>query len=230
MVGSYVRSRGFLAVTSVAAGLAAGPARAADDGYANVFSSVLGAVGVISVERSPEIEYRERPPLVLPPGAQLPKPVPVGAKRTAAWPQDPDVAKRRKAAEDARGPLQALGAERNETVTKADLLKGRDSAAGGGGEPVLLNDCGSANAKTRHCLVMSPDELKREGEAFAAANPDKDLTLKAGVEPERNYLTQPPKGYMAPTRTVKATAEAPQPKVDDANPMSFLIPHPKTDE
>jgi hypothetical protein len=31
--------------------------------------------------------------------------------------------------------------------------------------------------------------------------------LEAGVEPDREYLTQPPKGYMAPKANVKATFE-----------------------
>ena len=41
----------------------ASSAQAADDGYANVFSSVLGSVGLIKDDPAPDIQYRERPPL-----------------------------------------------------------------------------------------------------------------------------------------------------------------------
>ena len=43
------------------------PAQAADDGYANVFSSLFSAVGLVKSDPPPDIAYRERPLLVLPP-------------------------------------------------------------------------------------------------------------------------------------------------------------------
>ena len=65
---------------------------------------------------------------------------------------------------------------------------------------------------------MNPDELKAEGERFSATNPDKADTLVAGKEPDRVFLTQPPKGYMKATKAVKATTEAPEEKLDDSSP------------
>ena len=47
--------------------------------------------------------------------------------------------------------------------------------------------------------------------------------ITAGVEPDRLYLTQPPKGYLKATKTVKATREAPEVKLDDANPKTELL-------
>ena len=189
-------------------------ARAADDGYANVFSSVLGAVGVISTDKTPDIEYRERPPLVLPPNDALPKPVASGAARTAAWPQDPDVLKHRKEAEEARAPhtLDPNSSDKGVVLSKAEMLKGRAQ-----GEPVRPNECGNDD-KVRNCLVLNPDVLQAEGERYRALNPEKSDTLVAGQEPEREYLTQPPKGYMKASRSVKATTEAPEEKVDDSSP------------
>ena len=190
------------------------PARAADDGYANVFSSVLGAVGVITPDKSPDIEYRERPPLVLPPSDTLPKPAAGAATRSAAWPQDPDVVRHRKEASEARAPhtLDPTLSDKGVLLSKDELLKGR-----GQDEPVRPNECGN-DGNGRNCLVLSPDELKAEGERYRAANPDKSDTLVAGQEPDRVYLTQPPRGYMKATKAVKATTEAPEEKVDDASP------------
>lgn len=226
MRGSLTRLGGSIFVTGlIGLGLGlASPAHAADDGYANVFSSVLGAVGLIKPDPGPEIEYRERPPLVLPAQATLPKPVPSGTKRIAAWPHDPDVERRRKDAEEARAPRNNPMNDKEEVLSGAEMAKGR-----GQSEAVKPNDCG-VNGNARGCLVISPDELKAEGDRFASMNPGSTDTVTAGKEPDRVYLTQPPKGYMKATRTVKATAEAPEPKVDDSNPRTFLMPQKKDDE
>lgn len=213
-----------LAASVLATGLGlAAPALAADDGYANVFSSVLGATGLIKPDAPPEIEYRERPPLVLPPQQTLPKPVAGEAKRTAAWPQDPDVVRRRKAAEEARAPIIGVG-DHAEVLSAAELAKGRAE-----GQPAAGNPCGP-KGNSRGCLVVSPDELRAEGDRAEASNPTVKQELTAGQEPDRVYLTQPPKGYMRPTKTVKATAEAPDQRIDPANPRSFTQPAKKEDE
>ncbi len=52
--------------------------------------------GVIGKRGGEDIEYRERPPLVVPPGSALPRPQEPASARTAAWPNDPDVARRRR--------------------------------------------------------------------------------------------------------------------------------------
>lgn len=224
MMRSLTGLAGTIFATSlIGAGLGTMPARAADDGYANVFTSVLSAVGVVKPDPGPEIDYRERPPLVLPPQDTLPKPEATGVKRTAAWPQDPDVLRRRKAAEEARAPIVATG-DKAEVLTPAQLAKGRAQS-----EPVNPNNCG-AKGNNRGCLVLSPVELRAEGERFEAANPDKTNELQAGQEPDRTFLTQPPKGYMKPTKTVKATTEAPEERIDPSNPRAFLMPTKKAEE
>ena len=91
-------------------------------------------------------------------------------------------------------------------------MKGR-----GKGEPVRPNESGN-DGNARNCLVVNPDVLKAEREKFQAANPDKADTVVAGKEPDRVFLTQPPKGYMKATKAVKATTEAPEEKLDDSSP------------
>ena len=229
MMGSPVcrRASHVAAALSIGFGIcAAAPARAADDGYANVFSSVLGAVGVIKPDESPEIEYRERPPLVLPPQNALPKPLASGSRRTAAWPQDPDVVRRRKADQEARAPVRVPGDDRNEAGTPGEFRKGRAAAQE---ESFGPRQCG-ANGNARGCLVVSPTVLKEEGERYEASNPDAKEVLVPGQVPERVYLTQPPSRYMAATKVVKATTEAPAPRSDEANPRAFLKPHKSTDD
>ena len=53
------------------------------------------------------------------------------------------------------------------------------------------------------------------GKLAVTAEKKEDAGVQAGIEPEREYLTQPPKGYMAPKQTVKATFEAPRQKYDE---------------
>lgn len=216
MSGSSARHRGFVAAAGLIGlcAVAASPARAADDGYANVFSSVLGSVGLIRSDPAPDIEYRERPPLVLPKDAALPKPVVGGIKHTAAWPQDPDVLRHRKEAEEAHAPhtLNPELGDKAQLLSHDDMMKGRADS-----EPVRPNNCGN-DGQGHNCMVLSPDVLAAESEHYRAANPEKSDTLVAGQEPERVFLTQPPKGYMKPVKSVKATTEAPVQKLDDSSP------------
>lgn len=205
------------AVGLVGLAFAASPANAADDGYANVFTSLFNAVGIIKPDPAPDIAYRERPPLVLPPQPGLPKPV-ASVDRGAAWPKDPDVLRHRKEMDEARAPRSGMAVDRDDQLSQAELAKGRGVSAGP--EP---RDC-NPNGNNRNCLLVNPDELKAQGDRFAAANPARTDEITAGQEPDRVFLTQPPKGYLRPTKTVKATAEAPIQKVDDANPRSFTAP------
>lgn len=220
----------FCAAALVSFGWSAGIARAADDGYQDVFSSVLTAVGVLKADQSPEIDYRERAPLVLPPKMELAKPVPAGAARTAAWPQDPDVLKRRKADAEARMPSLNILGNTNDRMSKEELMKGRLAGTGNVPEIAARHDACGNNGNSRNCLIVNPDELKAMNDRYqASGNGEKDR-LVAGQEPDRMYLTQPPKGYLKTTKTIKATAEAPIINVDEANPSSALVYRPKPDE
>ena len=212
------------ALFALATGL--GPAAAADDGYDNVFSSVFSAVGLTKSDPAPDIDYRERPALVLPPKMELAKPVAAGTGRPASWPQDPDVLKRRKAAEEARAPIGNLLGNRRDLVSRDELAK----AKAGEGITAPQPYCGS-QGNARGCLVISPEQLKAEHERYASSNgSDIKKELQPGEEPDRQYLTQPPKGYLALSKAVKATTEAPKPMIDEANPSASLVYRPKPDE
>ena len=217
---------------AVLAGLSVGPrlALAADDGYDNVFSSVLTAVGVLKADSSPEIDYRERAPLVLPPKNELGKPI-APVARSAAWPQDPDVLRRRREAEDARAPMPNLLGNPNALSSKQELLNGRTASADtNGGEPRYSRCVNQGNQ--RGCLVLSPDDLRAEHERYEAQGGDgtHKQQLQAGQEPERVYLTQPPRGYMKASKVVKATTEAPKTITDQSNPAAALLYKPPADE
>ena len=99
----------FAATAMIAFGLMGGtPARALDDGQENIFDSLLGLVkmgiGFEDDDVKPSIDYRERPPLVVPPKMELRQPMQPVGQRNAAWPVDQDLAKQRQAAAAAARP------------------------------------------------------------------------------------------------------------------------------
>lgn len=219
-----------LALGIVLAASAAVPARAADDGYDNVFSSVLTAAGVLDAKRTPPIDYRERAPLALPPKVGVVPPVRTQVARPASWPKDPDLIKQRKADEEARAPMEdGFVKTRNGTLSKAELMQGR--VAGTDSQKAVPDECAGFANNNRNCLLLSPDELRAQGERYEAANGDKPKdVVTAGTEPDREFLTQPPKGYLKATRTVKATVAAPDIKLDESSPKSGLFYRAKPDE
>lgn len=232
-----VRPLALVAALGVTA-LWATSASAFDDGYQNVFSSVLTAVGVMPPERTPDIDYRERPPLVVPPKAALAapktalaKPQAAGAGRSAAWPQDPDVIRRRKEADEDRLPVIGIFDKRQadqRPESKEEMLKHR-AALNGPDDPATMY-CREQEHSDAHCRI-GPAELKAQGDRYRAANPEASTdVITAGVEPERKYLTEPPTGYRKATKTVKATAEAPRPARDQSSPLSSYINVPKPED
>jgi hypothetical protein len=139
------------------------------------------------------IEYRERSPLVLPPGRDLPAPAAASsAKKTTGWPDDPDIkrAKEQKAA--SKRPL----------VTNPDAEDGARPAL-----PSELNVGRSAPRRDTGGPAKSAEEAEAPstqkelgsksifGRVFG---PSEEYTTFAG-EPARSSLTEPPRGYRTPS-------------------------------
>ena len=195
-------------------GFAAAPALAADDGEGSLFDSVFSIVGLGSAKSAPEIDDRDRAPLVLPPKMMLRQPLPAGAQRPASWPIDPDLVRRRKEAEDDK-IITTLDSNRfrGQPLSKQDLLAGRGATAPVQ-EPVPIQCLGS---RSRDCQWVRPDVLRSQGIKTVEAP-----VLALGSEPQRKYLVQPPAGYRKVTKDVKITQSAPVEKEDASNPLSFF--------
>ncbi len=84
------------------------------------------------------------------------------------------------------------------------------------------SNCGN-QGNQRNCLVLNPDDMKAMDERYQASGQGEKKEIVAGEEPDRMYLTQPPKGYLKVNKTVKATTEPPKQKIDEANPNAALI-------
>jgi hypothetical protein len=164
-----------------------------DDGSENVFSAVLGLVGISGEKVDPSIDYRERAPLVVPPNRQsLPQPLPPVSQRNAAWPKDQEMVRRKQAEEARRRPRVD---EVHNPVSQAELARGR-SAPGAAAAPQTDPNCSDPLSR-----VCNPESFWATMRNTRSA--DTDVKLVPGTEPSRDWLTEPPTGYRKATKETK---------------------------
>lgn len=145
----------------------------------------LSGIGLLEKRQDP-IDYHERPPLVMPPkidGKALPQP---RARSTStAWPKDPEIAERERAAKERRNPkgAQAQGRydDNNATLSVDEMRSGRRAGAS------LTTEAERKPGDTnRDDSLLSPFDLLKGKSANAEPS---------DVEPNRDVLTDPPTGY-----------------------------------
>jgi hypothetical protein len=203
-----IRNRLRLAALGAALTLASGAS--AQEGV--FMKDFLGSIGVIPKERPP-INYRERPPLVLPPKMELREPANPNAVQAAnpQWPNDPDVAAARRREAEARLPVtqsEKRRLDQNATLSIHEIRQGRRPGAEVPNAPVVRR-----GDIARDALLVSPDELR-------ATSSSKEATLSSLDEPERSSLTEPPAGFRKPTERVKPTFEI-EHRADEADPKAY---------
>ena len=192
-----------LLTASAAAGLfMAAPAHAInDDGRGSTLESLLDMVGMGGDKESDSIQYRERSPLVVPPKMDIPTPQARPSQKAAQWPQDQEVVRARKkqAESNARSMSKYIDSNGGEKLSPEEMRAMRTPSA-------------SATGPSQGCKMDPFDKnscsvAEYWGNLSAKSEKKDELSLQAGVEPPREYLTQPPKGYMKATQNVKATFE-----------------------
>ena len=147
------------------------------------------AKGLFGNGERDEIDYRQRPPLVVPPGSALPRPQDPEATRIAAWPNDPDVARRRA---DARAGIVPFtenpNTRNNPLLDQREIRRGR--VVGRGGGPDIAQE---------HTNFNNQIDPIRIGRSLASRqNQDDQSNLLYGSEPPRRSLSEPPVGYRRP--------------------------------
>lgn len=184
-----------------------GPAFAADDDDEGTWDqqalrSILRGIGLRN-GREGSIEYKERPPLVVPPNRELPPPDTTGSisQHPPAWPSDPDEAKK-KAAKKA-----ASERKWSDVSTWGDAL--RPSELKAGRVDKLPNEPGIKPGQTVETSTqLRPDELGYKGDGLWSTLTglghtfDKEKPAEGAKflrEPPRATLTQPPSGYRTPS-------------------------------
>jgi hypothetical protein len=161
------------------------------------------------------IDYRERPPLVLPPKMDLPPPQASLEKPDPAWPNDPDVGRVKKLKAESKAPARQVNeATANPHITQQELEKGRIAVS----DPTSPQQNACDNSNAPECLYTPWSVLRK----VTDAGKDEKDTLRPGEEPTREYLTEPPPGFRKPTQVVKATREAPREKEDASDAAAYI--------
>jgi hypothetical protein len=188
-----------LALTS--ASLVSSPGWAGDDGAAplwqgigSIFGPAIGFSG-LGGEKPPPIEYREHGKLVLPPNSDLPPPS-SSATADPAWPVNQEIVRKKALKEEGKKSIAGVGDVRlrythpfppNEPVTvRAVDPEGQTVKCEG--------SCGSSSSVLGN---LNPLKWVGMGKSDAALGP----------EPDREWLTDPPKGFRAPVEPVQGSAK-----------------------
>jgi hypothetical protein len=219
MTSRVLRASGAIAGTAgvlllIGAAWQPSPARAEEGNQTlrQIFGLVTGDTGQKDTDG---IDYRERPPLVLPPKMDLPPPQAALEKPDPAWPNDPDVGRVRKLKAESKAPARQVNeATANPHISQAELEKGRVATS----EPTSPQQNPCDNSTAPECLYTPWSVLRK----VTDAGKDEKETLRPGEEPPREYLTEPPPGFRKPTQVVKATREAPKEKEDASDAAAYI--------
>ncbi|QTL03085.1 hypothetical protein J5J86_20365 [Aquabacter sp. L1I39] len=179
----------FLPAVMLAAGLCVpGASARAQDG--DFFQNILATLGVVEGEK-PDIQYRERAPLVVPPGtaaSSLPPPKEGAAVTNPNWPKDYDLQRAQAAKADDKTPLRRDDPGNPLLPSQLNNPKFKPLASNRVTEP----NTGRARDE------LMPSELGFKGWNMGALNGPQDKPLVFTGEPTREALTQPPPGYQTP--------------------------------
>lgn len=159
-----------------------------------LFQNLMKGTGLFGSDKN-DIEYKQRAPLVVPPGSTLPKPQEPGATRTAAWPDDPDVARRKADREGTRTPFastEAYRANNRPEMSQEEIRRGRVTGRANGPDGIVPDHNNYNNQ-------IAPIRIGREMAARQAQTDTSNLAF--GSEPERKFLFEPPTGYRRPAGT-----------------------------
>jgi hypothetical protein len=199
--GRYSRSPAVLIVGGLLVAASPLPAIAADDGQAPIWSGIGGMIGLVPDKDDTTIQYQEHGKLVLPPKMELPPPGTAPIKNSSAWPVDLDVQKIERAKEARKNsyyvPLteKARGGKSYTEVTRDSMVTVRANAGVG---PATKPCTTGSSAADCHSPGWSPLS------AFGLGGKAENESL--GPEPDRDWLTDPPKGYRAPSANATSPA------------------------
>lgn len=174
---------------------AAMPALAAEDDNKTIDQSVMDTImrGIGLERESPQIDYHERGPLVIPPTKNLPAPERADAvTANPAWPKDPEVTRAREAAKRERNRNVSDEREREQNPLPPDQI--------GANTPTVSRDDGYQAPASGFGSQLKPSELGYTGGIFKKMfGSGEEETVRFTGEPKRTDLTAPPPGYQTPS-------------------------------
>lgn len=173
---------------------------------------------LFGVSERDSINYRERPPLVVPPNlSHLPQPETNPVVNTPSWPKDPEVVERKKRAAAQKNARRRTSEDDDRALSPAELEAYGRKPAGS----TVLNPTGPQDAESDGQRPYRPGELGYKGGMWGALLKD-NTKPEIGVfkgEPTRSELTQPPPGYGTPSA---AHPYGLTPRKEQAKPLDYL--------
>jgi type IV secretory pathway VirB10-like protein len=191
----------FAAMLIIAGGIGHALAEDDDDELPDTkfFRSLLTNLGLKKDGTGPDIEYRERAPLVVPPTRDLPAPQTTDpAAGNPAWPVDQDEKRRREAAKQRKREKPFDWTDLSRQLGPGEMKKGTATA-----KDTALSKR-SAETPEQYQQQSTPSQLGYMGGLFGSMSDfftgnNKDETAKFEAEPPRASLTDPPSGYRSPS-------------------------------
>ena len=185
----------------MSASLVSLPARAGDDGQAPLWQGIGSIFGPVigfgfGGDKPPPIDYHEHGKIVVPPKMELPPPG-SAASADPDWPVNQEVLRKKAQKEEAKKTIAGVGDARlrythpfpsNQPVT----VRAVDPE---GNEVKCTGSCGSTST-----VLSNLNPLNWVGMG------SKSGSDAIGPEPDREWLTDPPKGFRAPVEPVKGSA------------------------
>jgi hypothetical protein len=181
-----------MAFATIVVGFCASAARAGDDGAAPIWQGVGSIFSWAwgGGDKQDPIDYHAHGKLVLPPKIELPPPGSVSATADPDWPVNQEVQRKKAEKEAAKKTIAGVGDARlrythpfdpNAVVTVRSADHDMPGGGGGAGSSVLG--------------VLNPLSWVGMGKA-----------TQLGPEPDREWLTDPPKGFRAPVAPIAGQA------------------------
>jgi hypothetical protein len=146
-----------------------------------------GLMGALGLKGGPDIDYRERSPLVLPPKIELPPPQSAATAAAPNWPVDADV--KRKREEGANRKPRDIDVEESRALRPSELNVGQRTRSR---TPAPTQD--QIEGKP-----VKPSDLGYTGGVLGSIWGSKEEGAKFTAEPPRSSLTEPPVGYQTPS-------------------------------
>ena len=180
-----------VAAGALGLGLAATPARAGDDGAAPLWVGIGSIFGFGGNADQDPIDYRDRAKLVLPPRAELPPPAASPTQGNVAWPVDPDLERRKKEKAEKDSYLFIPLRRRYDTPpgNKSVVTMSATAGQGPGARPC-------AKGAGEACATHTSPPINWNPLTWVGLEKKPQTVL--GPEPDRDWLTDPPKGYREP--------------------------------
>lgn len=191
------------AVAALSLCFAAAPAYAGDDGQASLITGLAQTFGLAKVD-DPNIDYRERSRLVLPPKMTLPPPRRSQSTADPAWPTNVEAVRERniKKIEDAAPSARDIANDRYLLLPPGTTdVKVTTSSFNKHGPSCRIPD-----PKTGEC-PHQPRGPAMNWNPLTWVGLEKKPKVTLGAEPERESLIDPPKGYREPAEGVGAKVD-----------------------